>query len=546
MHAVPLLSVALASLFASRAAAGATCYALRPTEPGAERTYAGAPATVFDTPEGNVRVWYALEGPHAPESAGVAQTPSGVQAAGAAAEAALTRFADLGFRLPLPDGPGSPCSDTGGDARVDVYLYDFTSADGTIVIDQCAELGTERCAGFAVVENDFRNKGYASPTEGFQTVVPHELFHLVQYAYSTTNETWWAEGTAQWAAKNVYPELRDLEGFLPAFFQRTDRPLDFPPVGAAASFSYGAAIWPVFLTEKFDAPVVRGVFEALGERAPSALEAVEFTLQSEGASLDGAFTEFAGWNLATGVRSGSLGYASAASYPEITLEELPVAVPSKAVGALAGLSARYFHFPGGERRHLEVSADVERLSARFVPLVEAEARIGEAMGLPVETSGAGILVLSGRARDHRDVAFTIRIEEALEPPADESDGGASGNGSAGAAGANDALGRGGTDDVSQGEGGIGEVSVPTTPADGGTPTVAEVATNERARASEGCSTVPAPLVPPPTSTIVAALGLGVGLGRLLARIGRRRASSKKSDLLDTKSQDFRDITRRSV
>jgi len=490
---------------------------------------------VFDTPEGNVRVWYALEGPHAPEGTVAAPTPTAVLAAGAAAESALTRFGAMGFRLPLHDGPDSPCSDTGGDARLDIYLYDFGSADGTVVLDQCVEVGTERCAGFAVVENDFKNKGYRSPTEGFQTVVPHELFHLVQYAYSTTSEAWWAEGTAQWAAKNVFPELDDLEGFLPAFFQRTDRPLDFPPVGAAASFSYGAAIWPVFLTERFDAPVVRGVFEALGEGASGALDAVDSTLLGEGASLDGAFTEFATWNLGTGIRAGSSGYASAARYPEVTLEELPDLVPSKAVGALAGLSARYFHFPGGERRHLEVAGDATRLSARFVPLVEKEARIGEVKELPLDTSNAGILVLSGRARDHRDVSFTIRVDEAFEPTDDTSNGGAANGGTASAgavgasvnaAGAGEMAGSGGTAEVSQGEGGMDEVAEPPTPSDGGAPTVGEAATPARPRSSGGCTTVPASLPRPSSTTILVSLGVGVGLGRLAARTWLRRAASQ--------------------
>jgi len=525
MRALPLLSVALTLLLAPRAAAGATCYALRPTELGAERSYVGAPATAFDTPEGSVRVWYALEGPHAPEGVSAGQIPAAALTAGAAAEAAFARFGALGFRLPLADGPDSPCSDSGGDARLDIYLYDFGSADGTIVLDQCVEGGAERCAGFAVVENDFKNKGYANPTEGFQTVVPHELFHLVQYADSTNGEAWWAEGTAQWAAKQVFPELRDLEGFLPAFFQRTDRPLDFPPVGAAASFSYGAAIWPVFLTERFEVPVVRGVFAALGDGALGALDAANVTLQAAGSSLDSAFTEFALWNTATGTRAGSSGYANAASYPEVTLEALAEGIPSSTAGALAGLSTRYFHFLAGERRHIEVAGEGARLNARFVPLVDREARIHEVKELPLETSNAGILVLSGRARDHRDVTFTIHIGAASGVAGESSSGGAAGA-SMGAGGDSAMAGGGGTSEVSIGEGGSGEVSEPVGPSDGGTPTVREAVTPAGHRSSASCSTIPVPLARPSSSTLLASLGAGIGLGRLAEKIWRRRAASQ--------------------
>jgi hypothetical protein len=522
MRALPLLTVSV-TLLCTRAATGATCYALRPTEAGAAWSYAGAPATAFDTADGNVRVWYALEGRHAPEAAAAGHAPLAVLEAGAAAQAALARFIALGFRRPLPDGPDSPCPEAGGDARLDIYLYDFDSADGTIVVDQCTDGGLERCAGFAVVENDFLEKGYASASEGFRTVVPHELFHLVQYAYATDSEAWWAEGTAQWAAKQVFPELKDLEGFLPAFFQRADRPIDFPPVGAAAAFSYGAAIWPVFLTERFEAPVVRGVFEALGAGAAGALDATDRTLQGAGSSLAAAFSDFAVWNAVTGTRAGSSGYASAASYPEVTLEALPVALPSNTSGALAGLSARYFRFLPGERRRLQVSGDAQRLNARFVPLVENAARVLQLKALPLETSSAGIVVLSGRARDHRDVSFTIHVDEASSTA-----GGAANEGvtSAGATGAGDmpASGAAGVE-ASQGEGGIGEASEPAEPLEGGKATLVGAVVSGRPRASGGCSTARALHSRASPTSVFASIVLAIGLGRLAE--GSTRLSSRR-------------------
>lgn len=57
----------------ARAASGTPCLALRPTDVTADWSYAGAEVGNFDTPEGNVRVWYATTGKHAaPSVAGLA------------------------------------------------------------------------------------------------------------------------------------------------------------------------------------------------------------------------------------------------------------------------------------------------------------------------------------------------------------------------------------------------------------------------------------------------------------------------------------------
>ena len=245
----------------ARAAAGAPCLALRPTDAAADWSYAGAEAASYDTAEGSFRVWYTKAGKHAPPGSDGSSVPAAVIDAGAAAEAGLARYTALGFRRPVSDAQ-SPCPDNGGSERFDLYLIDFNAADGTVVLDSCeaGASGAETCAGFMLVENDFAKGAYASLTQALQTVVPHELFHLVQGAYSSNGEVWWSEGTAQWATQQVYPELRDLEAFLPAYFQRTERALDFPPVGAAAAFSYATAIWSVFLAEKLAPSVPRSVF----------------------------------------------------------------------------------------------------------------------------------------------------------------------------------------------------------------------------------------------------------------------------------------------
>jgi hypothetical protein len=408
------------------AAAGTPCLALRPTDVTADWSYAGAEARNFDTPEGNVRVWYATSGKHATPSVAGRGLPSAVTAAGAAAEIALTRYVELGFRRPAGDAD-SPCPDNGGNERLDLYLFDFNAADGTVLLESCDASAPAICSGFMLVENDFATGAYSSPLEGFRTVVPHELFHLVQSAYSANGEAWWSEGTAQWATKQVFPDLQDLERLLPAFFQRTERALDFPAVGAAASFSYGAAIWPLFLAQKVNATLPRSIFEQLAANGGSVLGATESALGAHDAELSTTFGEFARWNAATGARAGRGGYENAASYPEVKLESL--GVPHRVSGKLAGLSARYFGSEARTRRAIQVSANASRLDAWFVPLSDGVADLERATPLPFVGDQAGVVVLSGTAVDHRDVAFTLQVVDAPDPVA--SDAGAGGAATAG-------------------------------------------------------------------------------------------------------------------
>lgn len=389
----------------------ATCLALRPTSAVAAWSYAGAAVSSLATPEGNFRVWYAESGKHA-------ATPQSATAAGAAAEAGLARYAELGFRAPLADTINAACPDDGGDERFDIYLFDFNAADGTVQLDRCRDDAPELCAGFMIVENDFATGAYASVEEGFRTVVPHELFHLVQHAYSSNDEAWWNEGSAQWATQQVFPELTDLESFLPAFFQRPGQALDIPAGGAAAAFSYGAAIWPIFLSERFGPATPRAVFEELGDGADSVLSATAPVLDTE---LSSAFAEFARWNAATGARAASDGYSHAVGYPEVAFE--PLESPLR--GKLAGLAARYFLSEGGAERELKLSGNADRVQAWFLPLEDGKARLMQASVLPATSDASGVVVVTGKALDHRDVSFTLEVSEVV--PSNAGAGGATGD-----------------------------------------------------------------------------------------------------------------------
>lgn len=397
------------SLLASPARAQ-SCESPRPTEPGGGGgvSYGTAGVRSFDSPAGSARIWYALTGPHAPTAAD-SEIPPAVGAAASAADAAFAKFSELGFHLPISDA-ASPCVENGGDARVDVYLADFPAADGKAVSDHCLSGSVRRCAGFVIVENDFARSGYADLTEAMNTVVPHELFHLVQNAYDADVERWWAEGSAQWAAKQVQPELRDLERFLPAFFSQPWRPLDVPTSGVAADFLYATAIWPVFLSERHGVDIVRKVFEGLSQGDATSLASVARLLEQQGTTLGAEFLWFAAYNAATGERAQpGVGYQHAADYPLVALSPLNSQNVTSIDEVGSGLGAFYYSLETSEPLALTLDADPTRVAGLLVPLLDGRAALDLAKPLPARTDSNALIVVAGQSVLKTDAPFRLSV-----------------------------------------------------------------------------------------------------------------------------------------
>lgn len=429
----PALAVALggAAPLLSSPAAAQVCEAQRPTQPGGSQglAYGSAEVAFFDSASGRARVHYALTGAHAPPAESTLEqgVPDAVAIAARAAEDALDEFAELGFDPPLSDRD-SPCGENGGSDAVDVYVLNFAAADGQAVVDHCRPGAPRRCAGFVLVENDYRRGGYADALEGMRTVVPHELFHLVQNGYDADVERWWAEGSAQWAAKRVYPELPDLERFLPAYFDNPWRPLNVPPMGVVASFLYATAIWPVFLDERYGASIVTQVYEGFGPGSDGVLPTTDLILREHGSSLAEAFLQFAAYNAATGERAGDGGYRAAADYPLVELTPFPAAPGESLDEVASGLGAFYYSVESEAPVELSLEADSERVAALLVPLIDGQARLDDAAPLPATLEGSGIVVVAGQTLARIDAPFTLRAG-AAEPAPGEGRAGAAGEAS---------------------------------------------------------------------------------------------------------------------
>ncbi len=276
----------------------------------------------YGEPAGQVLVHYATSGPDA-------ATPAFAQQVAQVAEAALAHYIAIGFRRPLPDGAD------GGDSRIDIYLQDLQSADGNVTADRCSG-GT--CVGHAVAENDFVGYAYPTLTEAITSVIPHELFHLVQYAYSDDQPAVWNEGSAVWAVENFYGDAnRDFERFLPGFLPKQFRPFERASGGFGDSYIYGAGLWGHFLARRHDESVMVSAW-AQSATAQN-LDAVAAALAERDDTLDEAWAAFTRANWFTGPRhAGGLYGPNALGWPQVSQEPF---IDAAGAVYIEGFSARY-------------------------------------------------------------------------------------------------------------------------------------------------------------------------------------------------------------
>lgn len=331
------------------------------------------------------------------------------------AELALARYRSLGFRRPLDDGT------LGGDGRIDLYLRNLNAADGNAGTDSCIE---GRCVGFAVAENDYAGFAYPSTTEAIRSVVPHELFHLVQYAYANDQPATWTEGTAVWAVEHLYgDDNADFERFLPAFLARTYRPFERPVGGFGDAFPYGAALWPYFLEHRFGADALVDAWTACEQAA--FLDATDAALAERSSSVEIAWIEFTRWNAFTGSRA-----ATSGTYPDASgWTEVPREPPIEASGTIhvEGMSARYVPLVIAKRSRIAVTPNN---GIRIAAWLVADSK-GLLDGAELEAVADGLettvdadtytLVVTGLSRG----TITTPVEIAVTEPRDDDAGGCS-------------------------------------------------------------------------------------------------------------------------
>ena len=307
----------------------------RPDDPdstGLFRFEPGYDVETHDSAAGRVRVHFTRTGPDAVRAADADTdgTPDAVEAVAETYEEALAFYASLGYRSPVSD-LGTPTGDGGSD-RLDVYLVDFGGAsDGAFVRERC-ELARPICSGYVAQENDYAGYGYPSFRTATRILASHELFHAIQAAYDSEQGANWGEATAVWASERFDPTLSDFEHFIDGWLDEPERAIDQEPIGPVDGYSYGLALFPQYLAERFGDDLLRRTWEDLEDGAqgvadPHWLAVLATLLPAEhDTPFEAAWVEFADWVLRSG-HGGPAGatFANAAAYPEVAREavELP-------------------------------------------------------------------------------------------------------------------------------------------------------------------------------------------------------------------------------
>jgi uncharacterized membrane protein YgcG len=426
-------AVVFVSLFAAARAHAAGCQG-RPTDPAGFQSYSYGADVVKAFAGTTVSVHYATTGANAvdPTSTRGDGVPDTVALAADVGDKALAKYAEMGFKAPPSD---ASCTSNGGDGKLDVYLVAFTGADGTTIPEACTG---RACSSFVLAESTFKGRGYPTVAEGFQTVVAHELFHAVQNGYDSQLDRFWAEGTAQWAMKNVYPQLVDFAQQLPAFFAEPSRSLDTQPSGVTAGYLYGSAVWPLFLTLRHGPDTVRAILEAEADGTKS-LVAADAVLMTKGSSLADDYPLFGAWNAATKTLAGPDGYPDAAKYPGVNVAALADGVTAISSGL------GYFAYRGtlGADASISLDTDGARNAGVAVPIEGGRPDLARAVKLPANVAAGDVLVVvAGITTKKTDAPFTLHVA-APDPgilSSSSGDGGASSSSSSGGSGGSSSSG----------------------------------------------------------------------------------------------------------
>jgi hypothetical protein len=281
--------------------------------------YGDAPVRSLASAGGHARVWWAETGADAPP--GLDQDTDGVpdfvQEVARVADEVIASLEADGWRLPVRDLTRNE-GDFGGDDRFDIYLKQINAGDGYVVAEACAGV---TCAGYLVIENDFRGLGYGSWGEAIRVLVSHEFFHAVQNAYYAGVPAWVSEGSATWHEEHLYPEQDDFERLSSYYMGDPKRSLNDRNRGPTDAFAYGAGLFFWSLELAHDAGVARVMLERMAAGA-SAEDGLDAALVERGDSLAGAFARFSVWNTFTGRRAVTgQGYPQAAALAPLMLQD---------------------------------------------------------------------------------------------------------------------------------------------------------------------------------------------------------------------------------
>ncbi|HVP06657.1 MAG TPA: MXAN_6640 family putative metalloprotease [Candidatus Acidoferrum sp.] len=250
-------------------------------------------------------------------------------------------------------GYPAPPSDSfyaeGGDARYDIYLtylgpnfYGLSYLDSTYIDGP----GSTRATSFIVLDRSYSLlEQYSNrPLDAVRVTMAHEFFHAVQFGINFTeaenyNQTlvkrYWMEMSATWMEEQQYTDINDYYNYLPYFYN--DPTASLQQFNSYADFHpYGAAVFPIYLSQKFGRDLIRAIWLKSGTLGPGThfwpvlSDDLDSCYRAQGQNittgtgLPMAVREFALWNYYTGSRAylaphdstgHQIGFPEKANYP---------------------------------------------------------------------------------------------------------------------------------------------------------------------------------------------------------------------------------------
>jgi hypothetical protein len=253
---------------------------------------------------------------------------------GALAEQAYaTVVTDWGYPAPVDDGDG----------KIDIWVKD---------------LGAPEILGMATPDGAIPSSGWiaiAPVAFGYEHVIAHELFHLVQFGIWVPADSWLLEATAEWTGYAADSYSAYAGGKLTDSLGQPDMSLDCltSACGPDDYENNGYSRWPFFqyLAERYGNNFLKDVFAAgagLGSPPVAGITAFSSELTAKGTTLGDTFNDYTAH-----VVSGNFQAAALKGLPPTTHG------PATPTGAVTGslpvlhvsvnhLAARYLNFSRGD------------------------------------------------------------------------------------------------------------------------------------------------------------------------------------------------------
>ncbi|MEW5742153.1 MAG: hypothetical protein AB1938_24775 [Myxococcota bacterium] len=327
--------------------------------------------------------------------------------------------ADVSWEAEILDaGWPPPPPDTGGpDERFDLYVDPSMSFPEAYVTSDTGVPSTSWYdqTSYMVLPGDFPNDAALFST------VAHELNHASQYALDAAEDDAFFEHTAVLVEKDVARDFATWGVGIADFQGHPERALTY--IGTDW-YEYGAGMWLMFLSERFDGGGY-GLVQRLwrdsqqpgASNHPHFLDALDGILAERGWTRRRFFSTFSAWRYFTGPRDdgrhfeGSAGWG-ASSLIAVTRVSVG-ASPQALTGSLAGYGTRLFvlELPAGAAA-LVGTTDGAETGLALIPLGAS----GEALSDGVATEGEDLTLRLGLPTGTAQVlAALTRTPAAYDP-----------------------------------------------------------------------------------------------------------------------------------